>query len=150
MSGMPAMSEAAWQRQVSELALLYGWRLYHPPDNLPRTTKRGRRYVQNVRAGFPDLVLVRPPELIFAELKTDRGRTSAEQDAWLEELGAVANALREVIEAYNFDLAHNDPELETRAAVDVYLWRPRDFDEVNERLGRGRDAVVMPAGAPLG
>jgi VRR-NUC domain len=38
------------------------------------------------RPGFPDLVVVRPPTLLFAGLKGDTGRLRPEQRAWLESL----------------------------------------------------------------
>lgn len=84
------ISEAAFQRQVLELAVLLGWRWYHPPDNKPDA--RGRR--QRVQAGFLDLVLVHPVHgVLFRELKTERGRVSEEQREWIAALGAAgANA----------------------------------------------------------
>jgi hypothetical protein len=39
--------------------------------------------------GFPDLVLVRPPELIAVEVKRELGRTTVEQDEWLADLAAA-------------------------------------------------------------
>jgi hypothetical protein len=65
--------EKAWQAQVIELALLYGWFVYHTYDSQP---------------GWPDLVLARPTtgELIFVELKTDVGRLSPAQRSWLRVL----------------------------------------------------------------
>jgi hypothetical protein len=55
---------------VADCARLFGWRRYH--------TWLSRRSP----AGFPDEVLVRPPRLVFAELKSDRGRLTPEQGAW--------------------------------------------------------------------
>lgn len=58
--------------------------------------------------GWPDLILARAPELLAVELKTDRGRLSTEQTRWLQLLEACG--------------------------VEVHVWRPRDFDQVSERL----------------
>jgi hypothetical protein len=60
--------------------------------------------------GFPDLVLVRPPRVMFVELKSERGRASPSQREWLDRLSRCESA----------------PE--------VGIWRPRDFDELVERL----------------
>lgn len=109
--------EEQFQRQVLGLAEVYGWRSYHTHDS-----RRSQR-------GFPDLVLLRPPELIFAELKTDKGRLRPEQGEWLADLRALARALDETLGGHP---AANE------LAVDVYLWRPADFDAINARLARGR------------
>ena len=119
MSG--GLTEAAWQAQVEGLARFYGWRTYHPPDNRP-AGRAGRP--QRVTSGFPDLVLLRGPELLFVELKTDKGRASPEQREWLGELAAVGDACAQ---------SANYP-----ATVEAYIWRPRDFDDVHARLARGR------------
>jgi hypothetical protein len=68
--------EKAWQQQVIELALLYGWFIYHTYDS------------RRSQPGWPDLVLARPTtgELIFVELKTDVGRLSPAQRSWLRVL----------------------------------------------------------------
>ena len=51
---------------------LRGWRYFHTHD--------ARRSVP----GFPDIVALRGPRLFVAELKTETGRVSREQRAWLE------------------------------------------------------------------
>jgi hypothetical protein len=66
--------------------------------------------------GFPDLVLVRPPRLILAELKANpetqkAGRPSDEQSEWLRQLGLVPG-------------------------VEVYVWRPTDWQEIYLTLAR--------------
>ena len=79
--------------QVVEAAKLFGWETYHPW--LSKFSPRG----------FPDLVLCRPPRLIFAELKVGGGQPTADQAKWLELLGQVR-------------------------AVEAYLWRPVDLEEL--------------------
>lgn len=90
------MNEKDWQGVVLELAGYYKWEAYHTYDS------------RRSHPGWPDLVLARPPELIFVELKTDRGRVSPTQTLWLQRLAACGQ--------------------------EVYVWRPRDLDAVNARL----------------
>ncbi len=68
------MTEAQLQDAIIAMAKLFGWRVYHTHDS------------RHSASGFPDLVLVRGRELIFAELKSEAGRLSPEQDAWLAAL----------------------------------------------------------------
>lgn len=79
-----AVTERELQTAVIECARLLGWRVAH---FRPALTARGwRTPVEGDGAGFPDLVLARPGRLIFAELKSERGRVSDEQNAWLDAL----------------------------------------------------------------
>jgi hypothetical protein len=70
------MTEAALLQAVRELAAHLGWSPYH--------TYRSERS----EPGFPDLVLMRPPLLLFRELKSEKGRLKPEQHRWLTELKA--------------------------------------------------------------
>ena len=65
-----------FQPLVTDCATRLGWLWYHP--NLPIRDKRG----------FPDLVLVHPRTgtVLFRELKSTRGRLSADQEKWLAAL----------------------------------------------------------------
>jgi hypothetical protein len=92
------ISEKAWQAQVEQIARGAGWLIYHTHDS------------RRSNPGFPDLVLVKGPRLIFAELKTHTGRISPDQRRWLDALGA--------------------------ASAEVYVWRPADQDEVLAALTR--------------
>jgi hypothetical protein len=71
---LPAMTEKQLQNAVVNLAKLLQWRVYHTWLSARSTP------------GFPDLCLVRDGRLIFAELKSERGKVSEEQQAWLDEL----------------------------------------------------------------
>jgi len=100
-----AMSEAEWQAQVLDAAVRFGWRAYHTHDS------------RRSAAGFPDLVLVHPRAgIIFAELKTDKGRVAAPQAEWLDALQAAAG------------------QHPTR----VVLWRPHDASAVWQTLAVAR------------
>lgn len=124
-------SEAAFQQQVLQLAAFYGWRSYHTHDS------------RRSQPGFPDLVLVRGPDLIFAELKTDKGRIRPEQHEWLDALGAVGNAISDLaLEAYGATrLEGFGPPLPALPSVHAFVWRPRDFDVLHAVLARGRHRV---------
>lgn len=76
-----SISEREWQNHVHKVAVAYGWKYYHAPDNKP---VNGR--IQRVVAGFPDLVLVKGQRLIFAELKKEIGVLSDAQKDWLDSL----------------------------------------------------------------
>jgi len=104
------MTEREFQRAVVELARLMGWRVHH---TRPALTQRGR-WLTPIQgdAGFPDLVLCRPPRLILAELKRVGGKPTAEQRGWLEALQACAG-------------------------VECYLWTPADWDAVVRTIAEG-------------
>lgn len=89
-----AYPESALQTGVEELLALDGWLFFHDRD------------ARRNRAGLPDLVAVHPTRgrLLFAELKTERGRLRPDQAAWLDAL----------------ELVQGPPE--------VYLWRTGDLD----------------------
>lgn len=99
------LSEAAFQQQVLELAMLCGWHTYHTHNS------------QRSAPGWPDLALCRPPRLILAELKTNRGRVKLEQKEWLGVLRACSG-------------------------IEVYLWHPCDWREIVALLSDGRVVAV--------
>jgi hypothetical protein len=102
--------EADFQSQVLQLAKLLRWRRAHFRPGLNR---RGewQTAVQGDGAGFPDLLLVRGDRVLAAELKSELGKTTPEQDAWLAALG--------------------------QAGVESCVWRPSDFRSglIQRRLG---------------
>lgn len=68
-------TEKQFQALVTELAGQYGFAVYHPFDSRRST------------AGYPDLTLVKPPRLIFVELKVGKYQITDQQREWLEMLG---------------------------------------------------------------
>lgn len=79
------MSEAQFQAAVVDLALLRGWRVMHIHDS-----RRG------LGAGYPDLTLLHrlTGRLLFVELKSSRGRVSAEQQDWIDNLALGGHAVQ--------------------------------------------------------
>jgi len=111
IDAMPPMTERAFQGQVLAYARLMGWRYWH--DAATNAARRcaacgAVRKVPRNAAGLPDLILVRRPRVIFAELKAQRGRLREEQREWLEALAGCS--------------------------VEVYVWRPDDWPTVERIL----------------
>ncbi len=102
-----AIGEAQLDAQVRKLAEITQWARYH--------TYRSTRSA----AGWPDLVLVRAPRLIVAELKSDDGKPSDAQRHWLTVLSGCQG-------------------------VEVYLWRPRDLDAIARILSPARTTRPDP------
>jgi thiol:disulfide interchange protein len=93
---LPRITEKQFMAQVLRLAHLCHWRTYHTHDS--------RRSV----AGFPDLVLLRGPRVVVAELKVGRNRPTPAQVEWLESWRA--------------------------AGVPAYLWTPAEWGEIEAVL----------------
>jgi len=93
------MTEAAWTAKIRETAAYYGWITYHTHNS--KFSERG----------WPDFVLGHPRRrrTIFAELKTETGRLSDPQRAWLTHL--------------------------TACGFETALWRPSDMGTVVAVLG---------------
>lgn len=80
------MTEADLQRTLIDAAKLHGWRVFHP---LPGLSQAGRWSTRGQgHTGYPDLTLARDGVVLFAELKSERGRLTADQVAWRDAIGA--------------------------------------------------------------
>jgi hypothetical protein len=87
---MTAMSERQLDALIEDARKALGIRLsYHTHDS------------RRSPAGFPDRVYAGPGGVLFRELKTDTGKLSAEQQAWIVGLHA--------------------------AGLDAQVWRPGDW-----------------------
>ena len=69
------VTEAQWQQTVVDAAELFGWWVFHDHDS------------RRNQAGFPDLCLIRPPRVLFLELKRQTGKVTRAQE---EVLGMLA------------------------------------------------------------
>lgn len=102
-------SENNFMSWILDFAKIKHWRVAHFRG---AWSKDGERYTTPVQAqgkGFPDLCLVRDKRLIFAELKSSKGKVSPEQYDWLEALGKAGG-------------------------IEVYTWRPTDRTLIEEIL----------------
>ena len=92
MAGLP-VSEKDFAQAVVEYAQAWGWTVWRTWNS------------KHSPAGEPDLRMVRPPRVIFAELKSETGKLTTKQAE------AVA-LLRECPGTW------------------CYVWRPSDWDEI--------------------
>lgn len=106
-------TEAEWQATVIHLAKLRGWLVHH--QRPARTADGGWRSAIVGDRGWPDLALARGGRLILAELKSETGAVTPDQRRWLQELELVDQTTG----GYAFA---------------VYVWRPRDWPEVQAAL----------------
>lgn len=90
------MNEAQWQQRITDLCDVLRLMWYHNPDS------------RRSNAGFPDLVIVGPRGMLYAELKAQHGKVTKDQRRWLDLL------------------EHNGAE--------VHVWRPSDWRQVELRL----------------
>lgn len=115
-----AASEAVFQAQVIRIAKMNGWMVFHPR----KVQSRDGRWLTAVQGdvGFPDLVFChRDRGVIFAELKSSVGRLEDQQTRWLEEL--------------------------VLAGAEAYIWRPKDLQDIADRLGRKSRENHRPSNA---
>jgi hypothetical protein len=82
-----AMSENDLLEAVVSLAGELGWMVFHPR---PGMTGRGEWLTFAAgRSGYPDLTLARKGTVLFAELKSEKGRLSEAQKEWGEHVTPV-------------------------------------------------------------
>lgn len=106
------MKESYFQSQVIMLAKLHGWLVMHTRaveirPGVWKTPLTGH-------PGFPDLVLCHKSRgVIFAELKTEKGKLSDMQEVWLRTLAD--------------------------AGMETYVWRPKDIPLISNTLAGRHD-----------
>src|SRR4051812_49625630 len=101
---LPKISERRFMAQVVRLAELLGWRVWHDrATNAPRACKACAAPLPVARnaAGLPDLILVRRPRVVWAELKAERNTLTDDQWEYIEALRA--------------------------SRQEAYVWRPSDW-----------------------
>src|SRR5688500_5179844 len=93
-------TEKGFQAAIVDLAQRCGWLVYHSYDSRKSTR------------GFPDLVLVRPGAVIFAEVKIATGTLTMAQYEWISMLESVRG-------------------------IGVFVWRPQDWEAIVTHLQNG-------------
>jgi hypothetical protein len=96
----PTISEDDLKASVIDTFHIFKWRVAHFRPAL--TSKGWRTPVQADGKGWPDLFATRGPRAIVAELKSEKGRPTPEQEQWLADLASVP-------------------------CIEVFVWRPSDW-----------------------
>lgn len=91
-----AETERDFQQAIVDLAHLKGWYVYHTYDS------------RRSAAGWPDLVLLRPPRIIIAEVKSAKGR--------------LRTAQRDVLQMLD------------GCDIETHVWRPADWPAIARSL----------------
>jgi len=92
------LTEKEFLAQVLELLTLNGWLLVDHQFEQAHYAKRTSK-------GRPDILAIRAPRVLFAEIKSEKGKLSPHQKLWLM-------------------------ELEQCPGVEVYCWRPSMWDDI--------------------
>ena len=114
------LSEKDFQDNVIQLAQMLHWRIAH---FRPAMTKHGWRTPMIGDPGFPDLVLAKAGRVVFAELKSEKGKLTEDQTDWLSALSGV-----------DWDSAYAKYQGGV-GTTSVFLWRPSDLEQIQEVLG---------------
>lgn len=101
MSGAAVIAKGITEKQLSDnivsLARMLGWLVHRDP------TWRAT----GADPGYPDLTLVRERQVIFAELKSEKGSLTDDQWAWVNALVGIA--------------------VDTHPVVRMCVWRPSQW-----------------------
>jgi hypothetical protein len=87
------LSEKQWQAQVERALDAHGWWWSHIPPNVVVCNRCHTRIYRGIRKGIPDIWAIKPPFMMWIELKTERGELDPEQKrvlAMLEACGMTA------------------------------------------------------------
>lgn len=97
----PRITERQWQDAIVKTAKQFGYSVYHTEFSIRSSP------------GFPDLVIVKPPRVIFAELKSAKGKVSPAQQGWLDLLGDCDG-----VESYLWQVGADDLEAIARILME--------------------------------
>lgn len=103
-------SEKEFQAFLIGYAQKKGWRVAHFRKVLVTVGKKTHYETPAAAdgAGWPDLVLCRPPEILFVELKVKKNPLTFEQDKWISDIG--------------------------KCGMSVHIWRPEDWEVIAQLL----------------
>ena len=100
-----SQTERSFAQEVVDYADRRRWLVYRTYDS------------RRSPAGYPDLTMARDHRLVFAELKSARGKLTEAQEQWLRLLRGLA---------CSWEYGRPLPE--------VYVWRPAEWDEIMTTL----------------
>ena len=121
-------TEKEFQSALVGEAKRLGWLVYHTYDS------------RRSKAGFPDLCMVKPPRVVFVELKTDAksSQPTAAQKEWLTALKKSDTLIADLWRPADYDAAieflTGEPELARHVSMPDEAVIQRAVDEVLRRV----------------
>jgi hypothetical protein len=82
------LSESDWQKQVEAALTRNGWWFLHIPPNVVVCNRCHAKIYRGIQKGFPDIFAIKPPRMLWLELKRERGQLEPEQ----QQLGEMLQA----------------------------------------------------------
>jgi len=133
------ISETAFASQIEDLLNIGHWRWMHPRPG------RVRRYGRDVyetaysgHKGWLDYLALRPPRILVFELKDAYSKMTPEQEEWFEMWLEVKREITFEPIRMKRGRAEIQGTIEGQVALmtfpEVYLWRPKQIDEIAEIL----------------
>ena len=109
------MKEKELQHLITDLLNTFGWIHTHFRPAIRQSG--GWSTPITGHAGYPDITAVKDGQILFIELKSEKGRVRPEQQTWIDHLCINPH-------------------------VEVYVLRPRDIDGITARLAGDRSALA--------
>ncbi len=131
------ISEHDFSTQVEDLLQRFGWRWMHMKPAMFKDGAWSSRMNEEGK-GFPDYCVVsdhryrKDNRLIFIELKSEKGKTTPAQEAWLEDLKECIKH----VSALPIELGKRQRVVigSLIPTLEVYLFRPSDIERITELL----------------
>ena len=122
------ISETAFSTQVEELLRRFGWRFMHIKPSVMQSGHWASSMNPEGK-GWLDYCAVRPPRLLFAELKDAKTTLTPEQDEWFDDLIECTRQI--MINPVPVPVGR---KIELFPSFEVYLWRPSMIEKIVEIL----------------
>jgi hypothetical protein len=74
-----SLTEAQWQKSVEQALTVFGWWWMHIPPNVVVCPNCHTKLYRGIARGFPDILAIKPPHILWIELKRERGQLEPEQ-----------------------------------------------------------------------
>ena len=125
------ISEADLSRTVEGYLDTFHWRWAHiRPARVLRHGKEIYETPYSGHKGLLDYIAVRPPRLLFFELKSENGKLSLEQHGWFEDLEECSRTI--IVQPLEIHGNKVDMKLNKKTEIltlpEVYLFYPSDLE----------------------
>ena len=74
-----ALTEAEWQKEIERALTFFRWWWIHIPSNVTVCPRCGNKIYRGIAKGFPDILAIKPPDMLWIEAKKEGGQLDPEQ-----------------------------------------------------------------------